>query len=112
MYCYTLVYGMYCIFYSYVQKNIRKNLHSLKLDVLEADGGEEGVSSELAELGRRADQLAHKLRNLRYRLVCRKIGLIESNTRCRHLKRFTCKGLVFICLRPPQVFVWGGLATL
>ncbi len=63
-----IVNGMYCIFYSYVQKNILKNLHSLKLDVLEEGGREEGVSSELAELGRRADQLAHQLRNLRYRL--------------------------------------------
>jgi hypothetical protein len=41
----------------------------LKLDVGEEDGLEEGVRSELAELGRRADQLAHQLRNLRYRLV-------------------------------------------
>ncbi len=54
------------------------------------------MSRELAELGRRADQLAHQLRNLRYRLVCRKIGLIESNTRCRHLKQFTCKGQVYL----------------
>ncbi len=81
--------------------------HFFKLDVLEEDGPEEGVSRELAELGRRAEQLAHQLRNLRYRkLVCRKIKLIESSTKCRHLKKFTCKGTlrqVFICLRPPSL---------
>jgi hypothetical protein len=103
------MYGIYSIFDRFDKENLS---HSLKLDALEEDGREEGVSSELAELGRRADQLAHQLRNLRYRLVCRKIGLIESNTRCRHLKQFTCKGQVFICLRPPQVFVWGSLAIL
>jgi hypothetical protein len=34
----------------------------------------------------------------------RKIRLKESNAKCRHLKKLTCKGSlkqVFICLRPP-----------
>ncbi len=33
----------------------------------------------------------------------RKIKIIESNAKCRYLKKFTCKGTtwqVFICLRP------------
>jgi hypothetical protein len=37
------------------------------------------------------------------KLTPRKIVLIESNAKCRHLKKFTCKGTlqqVFICLRP------------
>ncbi len=46
----------------------------------------------------------------------RNIRLIESNAKCRHLKKLTCKGTlrkVFICLRtPPLLFVWGGLAIL
>jgi hypothetical protein len=36
----------------------------------------------------------------------RKFRLIESNAKCRHLKKFTCKGTlqqVFICLRPPPL---------
>jgi hypothetical protein len=34
---------------------------------------------------------------------CRKIRLIESNAKCRYLKKFTCEGTlrqVFICLSP------------
>jgi hypothetical protein len=34
------------------------------------------------------------------------IRLIESNTKCRYLKKITCKGTlrqVFICLRPPPL---------
>jgi hypothetical protein len=42
----------------------------------------------------------------------RQIRLIESNAKCRHLKKFICKGTlrqVFICQRPPPllVFFWG-----
>ncbi len=36
----------------------------------------------------------------------RKIRLIESNAKCRHLKKLTCKATlrqVFICLRPPTL---------
>jgi hypothetical protein len=36
----------------------------------------------------------------------RKIRLIESSAKCRHLRKFTCKGTlrqVFICLRPPSL---------
>jgi hypothetical protein len=36
--------------------------------------------------------------------IRRVIRLIESNAKCRHLKKFTCEGTllqVFICLRPP-----------
>jgi hypothetical protein len=36
----------------------------------------------------------------------RKIRLKEVNTKCRHLKRLTCKGTLwqgFICLRPPPL---------
>jgi hypothetical protein len=29
----------------------------------------------------------------------RKKRLIEGNAKCRHLKKFTCKGQVFICMR-------------
>ncbi len=47
----------------------------------------------------------------------RKIRQIESNAKCRHPKKLTCKGtlwLVFICLRPPPLlsFCLGGLAIL
>ncbi len=43
----------------------------------------------------------------------RKIRPIESNAKCRYLKKLTCKETlqqVFFCLRPPPsyVFVWGG----
>ncbi len=37
----------------------------------------------------------------------RKIRLIEGNAKCRHLKKFTCKGTlrqVFICLRSPPPY--------
>ncbi len=45
----------------------------------------------------------------------RKVRLIESNAKCRYLKKLTCKGTlrqVFIGLRPPplQGFCWGGKA--
>jgi hypothetical protein len=36
----------------------------------------------------------------------RKIRLIESNAKCIHLKKFSCKGTLrqlFICLRPPSL---------
>jgi hypothetical protein len=52
-------------------------------------------------------------------LTCtrRKIRLIESNAKCRHLKKSSCNGTlrqVYICLRPPPLlsFVWGGLEIL
>ncbi len=32
-----------------------------------------------------------------------KIRLIESNTKCRYLKKLTCKGLCGICPRPPPM---------
>ncbi len=38
-------------------------------------------------------------------VVHRKIRLIESNAKCRHLKKFTCNGHEFICLRPPPFFL-------
>jgi hypothetical protein len=47
----------------------RKNSQFLKSDIREEGCPEEGVSSELAELSRRADQLVNQLRNLRYRLA-------------------------------------------
>jgi hypothetical protein len=45
------------------------------------------------------------------------IRLIESNAKCRHLKKLTCTETlwqVLICLwpPPPRFFVWGGLAIL
>ncbi len=39
-------------------------------------------------------------------MTCWKIRLIESNAKCRHLQKFTCKGdlsQVFFCLRPPPL---------
>jgi hypothetical protein len=39
----------------------------------------------------------------------RKIRLIESNAKCRHLKKVTWKGTLrqlFICLRPPPLLGW------
>ncbi len=47
----------------------------------------------------------------------RKIRMTESNAKCRHLKKLTCKGSLrklFICLRPPPLlgFCLGGLAIL
>ncbi len=41
-----------------------------------------------------------------YCVHIRKIRLIESNGKCRYLKKLTCKGTlrqVFICLRPPPL---------
>ncbi len=42
----------------------------------------------------------------------RKMRLMESNAKCRHLKKMTCKGTlqkVFICLKPhsPSLGFWG-----
>jgi hypothetical protein len=51
-------------------------------------------------------------------LTRRKIRLIESNAKCRYLKKLTCTGTlrqVVICLRPPsptRFIVWGGKAIL
>ncbi len=48
-------------------------------------------------------------REYRYR---RKIRLIEGNAKCRHLKKFTCKGTlrqVFISLRPRTRFYSHGV---
>ncbi len=67
------------------------------------------------------DSLAKKILNLKFNpeIVCilkciqrnftealhrRKIRQIESNVKCRYLKKLTCKGTlrqVFICLKPP-----------
>jgi hypothetical protein len=43
----------------------------------------------------------------------RNIRLIKSNANCRHLKNFSCKGIlrqVFFCQRPPPFLCLGGLA--
>ncbi len=46
----------------------------------------------------------------------RKIRLIESNAKCRYLKKLNCKGPlrqgVHLSEAPSQVFVWGGKAIL
>ncbi len=101
----------------------RMELTGVTLDVASLNSMGRILAAEAAKIEVEAHSLAAKEFNLasskqvpepyKYREKTQRKG----NAKCRHLKKFTCKGTlrqVFICLRPPPllVFVWDGLAIL